>query len=250
MKTWREFFVSVISLLHERDGTILQELALSSENPPVAQTISTNEDIYSMSDSQRIAEEIYLRVHRGASSKISLIKKYLKLFDVEPGEITITVSNPVASTVKSVNSQKKEETYFKFWNQLLVEINTKTDIYQNRTPNISGLFTAKSILGGGMSYYMSINLKGCAVGFRCSNNDKMKNKKLYDYIYSHKNEIENKIGLPVYWDRGDTLQISFLSIRLDDIDFMDESTWPQINSFMVGNTVALSEVLTPILQKY
>ncbi|HJJ30372.1 MAG TPA: DUF4268 domain-containing protein [Methanocorpusculum sp.] len=250
VKNWREFLVSVISLLHERDVTILQELALSSEKTPVAQAISTSEDVFSKSDSRCIAEGIYLRVHGDAPSKISLIKKYLKLFDVEPGEISITVSNPVASTVKSVSSQERAEIYFKFWDQLLIEINTKTDIYQNRTPNISGWLTAKSILGGAMSYYMSISLKRCTVGFRCSNNDRMKNKKLYDYIYSQKNEIENKIGLPIYWERGDTLQISHLSIRIDDIDIVDESTWPQINSFIVGNMVTLSEVLTPILEKY
>ena len=101
-----------------------------------------------------------------------------------------------------------------------------------------------------MDYFMSIGLKRCTLGFQCNNKDKVKNKKLFDYLYSRKNEIESKMGLPIFWERGDSLRISFLSIRLDDIDFMDESTWPQINSFMVGNTVALSEVLTPILQKY
>jgi len=250
VKTWREFLASVIGLLHERDGAVLQDLALSSEKTPVAQAISASEDAFSPGDSRRIAEGIYLRVHGDTGSKISLIKKYLSLFDVEPGEITITVSNPVVSTANPVNSRQKGDMYFKFWDQLLVEINTKTDIYQNRTPNRSGWFTAKSILGGGMNYFMSIRLKKCTVGFQCNNMDIMKNKKLYDYIHSHKDEIENKIGLPIIWERGDSLRISFLSIRLDDIDFMDESTWPQINSFMVGNTVALSEVLTPILQKY
>jgi len=250
VKTWREFLFSVISLLHKRDGTILQELALSSEKTPVAQAISASEDVFPKSDSRRIAEGIYLNVYGNSPSKISLIKKYLKLFDVEPGEITITVSNPTGSTDKSVSSQERAELFFKFWDQLLVEINSKTDIYQNRNPNMSGWITAKSILGGGMSYFMSISLKRCAIGFQCNNSDIMKNKKLYDYIHSHKDEIENKIGLPIFWERGDSLRISFLSIRLDDIDIVNESTWPQMNSFMVGNTVALFEVLTPILQKY
>ncbi len=250
VKTWREFLASVISLLHERDATILQELVLSSEKNPLAQSISTSEDAFSKSNFRRIAEGIYLRVHGDSSSKISLIKKFLPLFDVEPGEITITVSNPGVSTANPVNSRQKGYIYFKFWDQLLAEMDTKTDLFKNRTPNRSVWLTGKSILGGSMEYFMSIGLKRCTLGFQCNNQDKMKNKKLFDYLYSRKNEIESKIGLPIFWERGDSLKVSFLSIRNNDTQILDESAWPQITAFLVGNMVSLSEVLTPILEKY
>ena len=250
VKTWREFLASVISLLHERDATILQELALSSEKNPLAQSISTSENAFSPGDSRRIAEGIYLRVHGDSSSKISLIKKFLPLFDVEPGEITITVSKPVVSTVKYVNYQQKGDIYFKFWDQLLAEMNLKTDLFKNRKPNRSVWLTGKSILGGSMEYFMLIGLNRCTLGFRCDTKDKMTNLKLFDHLYSRKNEIESKIGLPIFWERGDSLRVSHLSIRDDDAQILDESAWPQITSFLVGNMVRLSEVLTPILEKY
>lgn len=98
VKTWREFFVSVMELLHERDSTILPELAVSLDKAAISQALSTSEDAFLKGHSRRIADGVYLRVNNSTNTKVSLVKKYLELFEVEPEEITITISDPILSS--------------------------------------------------------------------------------------------------------------------------------------------------------
>ena len=104
VKTWREFFVSVMELLHERNSTILPELAISQDNTAISLALSTSNDDDPKGFFQRIADGIYLRVNSSTLTKVSLIKKYLVLFGVDPEEITLTISDPIPSNTSSVTS--------------------------------------------------------------------------------------------------------------------------------------------------
>jgi uncharacterized protein with ParB-like and HNH nuclease domain len=104
VKTWREFFVSVMELLHERNSTILPELAISLDKTAISLALSTSNDDDPKGFFQRIADGIYLRVNNSTLTKVSLVKKYLVLFEVDPEEITITISDPISSNTTSVTS--------------------------------------------------------------------------------------------------------------------------------------------------
>ncbi len=104
VKTWREFFVSVMELLHERNSAILPELAISLDKTAISLALSTSNDDDPKGFFQRIADGIYLRVNNSTLTKVSLIKKYLVLFGVDPEEITITISDPIPSNTTSVTS--------------------------------------------------------------------------------------------------------------------------------------------------
>jgi len=104
VKTWSEFFSSVMELLHARNSTILPELAISQDKTAISQVLSTSEDTFPKGDSRRIADGIYLRVASSTTTKVSLIKKYLELFEVDPDEITITISDKMSSKKTAVDS--------------------------------------------------------------------------------------------------------------------------------------------------
>lgn len=104
VKTWRDFFVSVMELLHERNSTILPELAISQDKTAISQALSTSNADDTKGFFQRIADGVYLRVNNSTTMKVSLVKKYLELFEVDPDEITITISDPISSNKTAVDS--------------------------------------------------------------------------------------------------------------------------------------------------
>lgn len=56
-------------------------------------------------------------------------------------------------------------------------------------------------------------------------------KAIFDAIYSHKDEIESKVSMPIMWQRKDDHRTCSISIVLPDVDFTNTEEWSKIASF-------------------
>lgn len=85
----------------------------------------------------------------------------------------------------------------------------------------------------GVRFYCVINLKPirCCAGLWIDIGNKEKNKNIYDLIYSHKAEIEDKMSMPIVWKRKDSNQSSNIQVELNGIDYTERQQWTVIKEF-------------------
>lgn len=75
--------------------------------------------------------------------------------------------------------------------------------------------------------------------------DKEKNKKIFDVMYTRKDNIEKEVPYSIGWNRGDDKRSSTVNVEIEDVDFNDTSRWPELIRFLATTCVALkAELIT------
>lgn len=75
------------------------------------------------------------------------------------------------------------------------------------------------------------NYDGARIDFYLNNNDVNKNKEAFDYLYSHKTEIEKKIGVHLQWSRADGYVASWIVYPFNGVSLGNEQDWPEMAEF-------------------
>lgn len=92
--------------------------------------------------------------------------------------------------------------------------------------------------------YCSVGLKKplhCGVRLWIDTGIKEQNERVFDMLYSHKNEIESKISMPIKWNRKDEKRACSIDIILEDADFTDKAQWEKISVFHANMSKELSD---------
>ena len=64
-----------------------------------------------------------------------------------------------------------------------------------------------------------------------AHSNKERNKEAFDYLYSHKSEIESVLGTQIDWLRSDDTKGSYIVIRLEGVSIENEADWTQMAKF-------------------
>ena len=74
------------------------------------------------------------------------------------------------------------------------------------------------------------------------------NKASFDLLYSHKDEIEEELGIPLNWVRADQYKASWISYELKEVSIVDEGDWPRMAKFHAEWSDAICNAVLPYLQ--
>ena len=69
------------------------------------------------------------------------------------------------------------------------------------------------------------------IEFYISRDDKNFSKTVFDHLYAHKNEIEQKLGVPLIWYRGDGFKVSKVMYEQKGISINNEEDWARMAQF-------------------
>ena len=88
----------------------------------------------------------------------------------------------------------------------------------------------------------------CArVEFWLGKADKDANKKAFDLLYSHKDEIETTLGMSLKWNRNDDVKSSKIYCQLDNVSIENEIDWLQMARFHAEWSKKFYDVIVPYL---
>lgn len=73
------------------------------------------------------------------------------------------------------------------------------------------------------------------------------NKKMYDRLFSYKEEIETKMGFPLSWRRLDNKKASRILCTINGLDFDDHSNYPALMNKAIDIAVKMRSVFKPYL---
>lgn len=137
-----------------------------------------------------------------------------------------------------------------FWTKLLAKAREKTNLHANISPSKQSWIST----GGGragLSFNYTITRKNGGVELyidKGKESDEI-NKRWFDFIFSHKAEIEQAFGDPLEWERLNERRASRIAKRYATGNLYDEATWAGVQDKMIDAMIRLEKVLRPYLKQ-
>ena len=147
---------------------------------------------------------------------------------------------------------ERKKIRIEFWNTFIPKFNETSDIFVWRKipEHKSSWFSAKSWLPE-TRYCFTTSGSYVAVELSISKtDDKEYNKRVYDYLFSHKKEIEEKFWDVLLWERLDEKIMSRISYRKDGANIYDKAQRWEIMAFFTEYMIKLESSLREYLLSF
>ena len=160
--------------------------------------------------------------------------------------------NIIRLAEKNKEFQNKEKTLARsknlrsrFWEKLIPLFNKKSDLYANISyvNRRDGWLSATAGITGGLHYNFLIGEKYCGVELCINDSDIERNKKIYDCLYSYKDEIITSFGnYNVAFERLDNCKMSRVIVKNYDLSLYNEESWDEIIEYLIPLMMLFNEV--------
>jgi len=171
-----------------------------------------------------------------------------RIGDSAPAPKFTIIAGPTESG-KVVGSEKKElaerhKKRLKFWEGLLEKSKKRTPLHSNISPSInSWIGTGSGKRGLGFNYVVTYKHGQIELYIDRGKDSQDENKKLFDDLQSHKDEIEKEFGNKLKWERLDDRRASRINKRFDYAGLNDEKKWDKLQDDMVDGMIRLEKSL-------
>lgn len=139
-----------------------------------------------------------------------------------------------------------------FWHIFIPRFNEKSKLFSGRNIALKQydhwFSTGSGISGVHFSFLITKNYAGIELGI--TGGTKEENKKIFDYFYSHKDEIENLFSNRLCWERLDNKRMSRISYKLENVSIYNKEDWERMMEFMEKNMISFEEALRKYINNY
>lgn len=139
-----------------------------------------------------------------------------------------------------------------FWHMFIPKFNEKSNLFSGRNITLNQydywFSTGAGISGVYFNFLVTKSYAG--IELEISGRTQEENKKIYDYLYSYKDEIENSFGDKLSWERLDDKKRSIISYKLEDVSILDKEVWPKMMNFMAINMLKFEKALRKHINNY
>ena len=249
VKTWAEMFESVLRLLHSEDKSVLNSLAYETD-----QTVDLSSYVSYRKEDLRgfieIDRGIFVERSTSTWTKLSILKRLFSLYHLDPSDLVFYLRDEDENEEDEQIVGTRYEIRKKYWMyalDLIKEANKNSGAFSNCNPVkenwVNGSFGIQ-----GFNLTCVGNFDSARVEVYFGKADNAENKKAYDLVLKHKDEIEETIGVKLLWDRGDDKKSSKVYYTIDGVGIDNEEDWPVIAKFHAKWTDLLYEtVVKPYL---
>lgn len=161
-----------------------------------------------------------------------------------------------AYTVKVLEKERQErkdraERYGirkRFWTQLLNYARSKTDLHSNISPSEYHWIGTGSGMGGlGYNYKLTQHQSFVELYIDRGPDSTDENKRIFDQLAAHREQIEAAFGGPLDWRRLDDNRASRILLELKGGYRDNESEWPQTIEKLVDAMIRLEKAFSPFV---
>jgi hypothetical protein len=220
---------------------------------------------------QSSTDKFIISTHSSTEVKKSILEYLFKLYNIEG---TVEVRNRVekqpfdgseidndleasdleASDVdendvddSSMPDKVRNQIRSEFWSFFLTKINDYTDIYSGRTRNGEMWLTGTT---GVRNVHFNCIITSKFIHIEIfMGREKEENKKIFDWLYSQKDEIEKSFGHELDWDRLDDKKGCRIKYRLSPINAYDKSNWNDVMNFFITYFPKFEKTFKPYINQ-
>lgn len=248
--SWITMMEQVLKMLHTEDRSVLSKLA-HTHNSENELDVYVSDNPGDLRGALQIDQDIYVERNTSTSTKISLLRRFFKQYGVSSEDLVIYLRDANEDKIVGEEGTRHElrRKYWAFALDFIHEAHGPNGSFCNVNPSkenwISGFF---GISGFNIS---------CVANYDCSRidlylgkSDKTKNKSAYDYLFSHKEKIEEKLGISLEWQRSEDTKASFVVYRLNNVSIANETDWTQMAKFHAEWSKKFYDVMVPLLVEW
>ncbi|MHC1731995.1 MAG: DUF4268 domain-containing protein [Bacteroidales bacterium] len=135
-----------------------------------------------------------------------------------------------------------------FWTELLKVMNSKSDLFKSISPNKDNWIGASGGISG-VAYNFVVLKNTSRVELYISTGKKEKNKEIFDYLFSHKSEIENMFGKELLWARLDDKDASRISYAVER-SYSNKDEWGKLIEALTSNMAKFYNSISTHLKNF
>lgn len=244
VSSWVEMFQKVLQILYAEDKSLITKLAVSKDDSS-AQHFTMDEADFKKT--VEIGDGIYVWTNTSTQTKLSVLNKVFKLYDADPSDLVFYLRDENERAEEEAGT--RYETRRKYWAYALdfiKEINAENASFVNVNPSkenwISGFIGIS-----GFKISCLANIDFARVDLHLGKVKKEENKKAFDMLMTHKEDIEKALGVSLVWSRGDDIKSSKISYQLNGVSIRNETDWLQMARFHAEWSKKLYDVIVPYL---
>jgi hypothetical protein len=144
---------------------------------------------------------------------------------------------------KQVGQQKKElaERHvmrLEFWRQLKERIQGRTPLHANIAPSKDNWISTGAGKSG-FAYSYVIRMKDAQVELYIDTGEEKENKRIFDRLFSQKDEVEKKFGSGLDWQRLEGKKASRVRYVVEGLGLEDRENWPELHERLIDAMIRL-----------
>lgn len=243
VSSWVEMYQKVLQMLYAEDKSIITKLAVSKDDN-IALHFSLNGEEFTKCI--EIGDGIYVWTNTNTQSKLSVLNRIFKLYGIDATELVFYLRDESEDIVAEEGT--RYELRRRYWTFALDYIHQAHGeaAFSNVNPVkenwVSGFFGVS-----GFSINCVANYDCARVELWLGKPDKEANKKAFDMLFSHKNEIEASLETTLEWIRNDDVKSSKLYYQLDNVSIENEVDWQQMAKFHAEWSKKFYDTIVPYL---
>ena len=244
--SWTDMFEHVVKFLHQRDQSVLSALAYSSnQTSDLAVYVShTGNELRS---ALKIDDNIYLEKNTNTALKLSILRRLFALYDMDPMDLVFYLKDLDSEKAAETSRFELRRQYWSYALPLIRKQHMHRGSFGNAKPTTSNVLSGFFGISG-CSVQCIANYDGARIDFYLGSGDTAWNKTSFDLLYSHKDEIEEELGISLAWERADQYKASWISYALKDVSIANETDWPRMAKFHAEWSDAICNTVLPYLQ--
>lgn len=139
-----------------------------------------------------------------------------------------------------------------FWHLFLPKFNEKSNLFAGRNIELNQydhwFSTGSGISGVHFSFLITKDYAGVELGI--SGGTQEENKKIFDYFYKNKEEIENSFGKEMDWERLDDKKMSRIASKLHGVSIYNKEDWDEMMVFLTETMIKFERALRKYINNY
>ena len=252
--SWIDMLEQILKILHAEDKSVLSRLAYSQDDANDLYAYVSNKP-QDLRNALEIDHDIFVEKNTSTSTKISMLRKLFKEYRANEEDLVFYLkdSNEDGSAQEVGTRYELRRRYWAFalpYIQQAHDDGTGHGCFSGCTTTKSNWINGSFGMGG-FNITCVVNYNQARVDLTLGHSDRAKNKMAFDYLYSHKSQIDQVLGEQVEWLRSDNTKGSYIVMRLNGVSIVNEADWTQMAKFHAEWSKKFYDVFVPYLkQKY
>lgn len=246
--SWADMLEHIVKYIHQKDKSVLSSLAYSqSSSTDLVTYISTNPD--TLRSAFKVDEDIYFEKGSSTTLKMSILRRLFALYGLDPMDLVFYLRDAESDKAADEGRYELRKRYWTYALPIIQQAHSHRGSFSNVTPGTSNWCSGYFGVGG-FSISCVANYNEAWVALWMSSSDAAKNKRGFDLLYAHKDEIEHEIeNYDLSWARADEHKASWISYTLKGVSITDESDWPRMAKFHAEWSSKIADAMIPYLSE-
>lgn len=240
--SWVEMYLKVIQTLYAEDKTIITKLAVSSDND-IAYHFSTSSSTFVKS--MEVGDGIYVWTNTNTQNKLSVLSRLFTLYGKNPAELVFYLRDENESADDAPGSRHElRRRYWAFALPMIREQCGENGPFSNIGPSrenwVNGYFGVS-----GFNLCCVANYDSARAEIVFGKADKEENKRAFEKVLAHREDIESALGTALVWDKGENKNSSKIYLQLSNVSIENEVDWRQMAQFHANWMKRFYSVIVP-----